>query len=243
MKDAYVTWSTHAEASGAADPYVILDLPKTGDAAPYARLADNRRALWRDLDSLLLKGADHQSQMPAALEDLPRTLRSQLRVRAYGFDQDGQQRDSSWYEATTPAVLHWQHDVDGEMALRVAHCHQAAESIGDRLEYAARLAWKLTCDPQEDPTAKVKLDRKKPGPWSGPALEQYWSRAERQFWQLLTPPRLNTAPHRPFLDVALAALDDAMGKARTEVRGARARSRARAALFAALPRPSAAAAS
>jgi CRISPR system Cascade subunit CasA len=94
----------------------------------------------------------------------------------------------------------------------------------------------LTTDPGEDPTAKVKLDAKKPGPWAGTALQYFWPAAERIFWRLVTPERCDTPPHRPFVDAALDALDEAIGTAaRADVRVARARSRARAVLFAVLP--------
>lgn len=233
VADAYVTWSTHEPPPTAADPYVVLDMPKTG-GAPFARPADGQRALWRDLDALLLKG-DGQAQWPSSFEHLPPPLRPTLRVRAYGFDQDGQQRDSSWYEATTPPVLHWQVDVNERMALYVARCHQAAEEAGDRLQYAARLAWKLTTDPADDPSAKVKLDPKKPGPWAGRALAYYWPAAEREFWRLVTLEQCDTPPHGSFVEAALRALDEAIGSDRADVRLARARIRARASIRAVLP--------
>jgi len=234
VTDAYVTWSTHQPPHSAADPYVVLDRPKTGAGAPFARSADGRRAVWRDLDALLLKD-DGRSQRPSTFELLPSSLRSVLRVRAYGFDQDGQQRDNGWYEATTPPILRWQADVNEEMALYVARCHRAAEAAGDMLHFAARLAWKLTNDPETDASAKVKLDPKKPGPWAGAALARYWSAAEREFWRLVTPERCDTPPHRPFAETALAALDEAMGSARADVRAARARSRARSVIRSVIP--------
>lgn len=239
VTDAYVTWSTHQPASVVADPHVILDMPKAGGGPPFARAADGQRALWRDLDALLLKD-DGQGQRPLAFEGLPRRLVAGLRVRAYGFDQDGQQRDSGWFEATTPPVLGWLEgasEAADEMAWHVSRCHQAAEEVGERLEYAAKLAWKLTTDPPEDPSAKVKLDRKRPGPWARPAQGHYWSAAERTFWQLATPQHLDAAPHQSFVDAALESLDAAMGSARADLRGARARSRARAAIRAVIPRP------
>ncbi|MFJ2769189.1 type I-E CRISPR-associated protein Cse1/CasA [Streptomyces sp. NPDC087300] len=236
VTDAYITWATHLPPAATPDPYVVLDMPKAG-GAPYARPADGQRALWRDLDALLLKGST-QSQRPRTFEDLPRSLRPALRVRAYGFHQDGQQKDDSWYEATTPPVLGWQQDgtpENEEMAWRVARCHQAAEEVGDRLHYAARLAWKLTTDPPDDPTAKVRLDAKKPGPWAGRALARYWPAAEGVFWHLLTPGQIDVAPHAPFVRAALGALDEALGSARADVRAARARGRARATLRALIP--------
>ncbi|MGH8917563.1 MAG: type I-E CRISPR-associated protein Cse1/CasA, partial [Actinomycetes bacterium] len=173
VTDAYLTWSTHQPAAAARDPYVILDMPRSGGGPPFARPADGNRALWRDLDALLLKGGG-QNQRPPAFEGLPRKGRSGLRVRAYGFDQDGQQRDSSWFEATTPPVLEWREDgPQPHMAMRVGQCREFSEQVGDRLHYAARLAWRLATDAGIDPLAKVKLDPKKPGPWAQTALAGY----------------------------------------------------------------------
>ncbi|MDF3292368.1 type I-E CRISPR-associated protein Cse1/CasA [Streptomyces sp. RB6PN23] len=236
VTDAYVTWSTHQPPSAAPDPHVILDMPKAG-GAPFARAADQQRALWRDLDALLLKD-DGQGQRPLCFEYLPAQRLTDLRVRAYGFDQDGQQRDHGWFEATTPAVLGWLEGVSDEgdaMALHIARCHQAAEQVGERLEYAAKLAWKLATDPPEDTSAKVTLDRKRPGPWARTAMGHYWPAAERVFWQLATPQQLDAPAYQPFVTAALESLDAAMGAARADLRGARARSRARAALHAVIP--------
>ncbi|MFE3267087.1 type I-E CRISPR-associated protein Cse1/CasA [Streptomyces sp. NPDC059215] len=240
--DAYVSWSTHQPPPAVRDPHVILDMPRTGDGAPYARMADGQRALWRDLDALLLVG-DSQTQRPSTLDHLPRALAPTLRVRAYGFDQDGQQRDSIWFEATTPPVLTWQQHTSPEatpypgMAEYVARCHRAAEEVADKLQYAARLAWKLATDPGEDPSGKVKLDPKKYGPWASLALTRYWRAAEETFWDLADPQRIDTPPHPPFVRIALDALDEAIGARSADVRVARARNRARTAIRSALPKP------
>ncbi|MFK0016221.1 type I-E CRISPR-associated protein Cse1/CasA [Streptomyces sp. NPDC091027] len=226
VSQAHLTWSTHEPPHMARDPYVILDTPKAG-GAPFARPADGARALWRDLDALLLKGGG-QSRRPAAFENLPRTLRTGLRVRAYGFDQDGQQRDSSWFEATTPPVLQWREDgPEPGMALRVGQCREIGELVGDRLHFAARLAWRLATDPQVDASARVKLDLKKPGPWAHAAASRYWPMAESVFWSLLAPAGRERMVRPPFVEAALAALDGAMGARSADVRVSRARVRAR----------------
>lgn len=236
VRDAYVTWSTHAPAAEVRDPYLVWDRPRSGDGPDFARMADQRRALWRDLDALLMKNMPGRSQRPLALQDLPRSAVLSLRVRAYGFDQDGQQRDSGWYESTTPPVLNWRQDIDEHMALRVRECREAAEAVGDRLEFAARLAWKLTTDPAQADSEKVKLDRKKPGPWLGRASAVYWPAAEQAFWDLLTPGRVEEQPHRPFADIALAALDEAIGGVRADIRVSRARNRGRNVIRSVIPR-------
>ncbi|WP_369185400.1 type I-E CRISPR-associated protein Cse1/CasA [Streptomyces sp. Y1] len=234
VRDAYVTWATRQPVASAADPYVILDMPK-GDGQPAPRLASGQRALWRDLDALLLRTTDGRSRRPPILEKLPRDLLPQLRVRAYGFDQDGQQRDRGWFEATTPPVLGWQQEVDERMAFRVDRCHRAAEDVGERLDFAARLGWKLATEPGGDPSAKVKLNAKKPGPWAEAALRRFWPAAERVFWWLVEAEDRPVDPYRPFVEAALTVLDETIGTARGDLRVARARNRARAALLALVP--------
>ncbi|MEU2870162.1 type I-E CRISPR-associated protein Cse1/CasA [Streptomyces olivoreticuli] len=238
VKDAYITWSTHEPPHAASDPYLVYDTSKNGGPA-YPRPADGQRAVWRDIDALLRKTTRTGSRRPRILDDMaeeiPHALSRALRVRVYGFDQDGQQRDASWYEATTPPVLRWLEEVDPAMSLHIERCHRAAEEIGTKLDYAARLAWKLTTDTSEDPSAKVKLDAKKPGPWASAALAVYWPAAERIFWDLATPEHLDEPSHPLFAQAALDALDKAIGAARSDLRAARARHRARAVIRNAVP--------
>jgi CRISPR system Cascade subunit CasA len=234
--DAYLTWSTHESARPVRDPYQILDRRKDGAFQP--READGARALWRDLDSLLLKDSLQDAQRPPCLEDLPRALLPSLRVRAYGFEQDGQQKDSVWFQATTPPVLQWQEETDEEMAHHISRCHRVAEDVASRLDFAAKVAWRLATDAGADPSpkAKVRIDQRKPGPWASAALARYWPTAEQGFWRLASPERTTAAVERPFVGAALAALDEAIGQVnRADVRVARARSRARGLLFGLLP--------
>ncbi|MFC7512171.1 hypothetical protein ACFQV4_25530 [Streptomyces thermocarboxydus] len=62
------------------------------------------------------------------------------------------------------------------MAYHVKRCHTAAEQAGDRLDFAARIAWKIATDTSVDlsPKAKIKLEARKPGPWASAALTRYW---------------------------------------------------------------------
>ncbi|WP_405747203.1 type I-E CRISPR-associated protein Cse1/CasA [Streptomyces sp. NBC_01525] len=227
--DAYITWSTHAPRQATHDPYLILD--RGNDGQLRQREASSTRALWRDVDALLLKDAGHQSLRPPSLNSLPPRLRSRLSVRAYGFAQDGQQKDTTWFEATTPPILQWQEEADVRMARHMSRCHQAAEAVGSRLDYAARLAWKIANDATAASAAKVKLDAKKPGPWAKAAAGRYWPAAEREFWQLADPERCDTPPMPSLVKAALTALDDALGPVnRADIRVARARTRARAVL-------------
>ncbi|MET9503496.1 type I-E CRISPR-associated protein Cse1/CasA [Streptomyces sp. NPDC006622] len=236
VTDAYLTWATHESPPAVRDPYQILDRRKDDTFQP--READGARALWRDVDSLLLKDSAHDAQRPPCLEDLPKQLLPSLRVRAYGFEQDGQQKDSVWFQATTPPVLRFQEETDPAMAHHLSRCHRVAEDTASRLEFAAKVAWKLATDARADPSpkAKVRIDHRKPGPWASAALARYWPCAEDEFWRLATPQQTTAAIERPFVQAALAALDEAIGKAnRADIRVARARARARALVLALLP--------
>lgn len=235
VTDAYITWSTHAPAPVVRDPYQILDRRKDGYFQP--READGARALWRDLDALLLKDDRQDAQRPSAFGALPKTLLPTLRVRAYGFDQDGQQKDSVWFASTTPRVLTWLEENDEEMAHHIKRCHASAEEVGDRLDFAARVAWKIATDSNvvPSPKSKVKLDARKPGPWASAALTRFWPKAETEFWQLTKPERRVVRPREPFVHAALSALDAAIGpSSRADIRVARARHRARSMLLALL---------
>ncbi|MEV5295423.1 type I-E CRISPR-associated protein Cse1/CasA [Streptomyces sp. NPDC053741] len=232
VTDTYITWSTHTQPLKVRDPYQILDRRKDGKFQP--REAHSARALWRDLDALLLKDDRQDTQRPPALGALPRTLLPTLRVRAYGFDQDGQQKDSVWFASTTPRVLTWLEENDADMAHHIKRCHASAEEVGDRLDFAAKVAWKIATDSNVDPspTAKVKLDARKPGPWASVALTQFWAKAETEFWQLTKPERRTGQPLEPFVQTALSALDEAIGpSSRADIRVARARHRARSMLL------------
>ncbi|MFD7923506.1 type I-E CRISPR-associated protein Cse1/CasA [Streptomyces sp. NPDC059740] len=235
VTDAYITWSTHAPASMVRDPYQILDRRKDGNFQP--READGARALWRDLDALLLKDDRQEIQRPPAFDALPRTLLPTLRVRAYGFDQDGKQKDNVWFASTTPRVLTWLEENDEEMAHHIKRCHASAEEVGDRLDFAAKVAWKIATDSSVDPSpkTKVKLDARKPGPWASGALTLFWPKAETEFWRLTKPERRTDRPLKPFTHAALSALDEAIGpSSRADIRVARARHRARSMLLALL---------
>ncbi|MEU7428798.1 type I-E CRISPR-associated protein Cse1/CasA [Streptomyces sp. NPDC040750] len=236
VTDAYLTWSTHEAPHEARDPFVVLD--RRRDGGLQAREADASRALWRDVDALLLMDSAQDAQRPRALDGLPDGLRGRLRVQAYGFDQDGQQKDSGWFQATTPPVLQWQQEADPEMAGHVERCHRAAEDAGDRLQFAAKVAWKLATDVNADASGKVKIDQRKPGPWAAAATARYWPAAEREFWRLVHAGDTSVWPQPPFVTAALAALDAAIGTVnRADIRVARARSRARAILRGLLQAP------
>lgn len=236
VTDAYITWSTHEPAQEAHDPYVVLNRSKDGRF--YARPADCGRAAWRDLDALLLKSAEvHDFRRPRIFEllsALPAAVRDALRVRVYGFHQDGQQRDTGWYTATTPRVLRFLEEQDPQMAWRISTCRRAAEELGAQLDYAAKLAWAETVSPPKE-GEKVRIDPKKPGPWAATATSAYWPGAEKLFWELTQPQSDATTIYRRFADLARAALRDAVGLAARNLPVARALNHALAVLRRAAP--------
>ncbi|MEU9348401.1 type I-E CRISPR-associated protein Cse1/CasA [Streptomyces sp. NPDC048278] len=191
--DAYLTWATQKKLP-ALDPYLIHHIHTgkhlTRRHAP--RRADADRALWRDLDALLLAGDEDDSkgkqnktskrrytvQRPEAfttLNDLPPDLRAALRVRVYGFDQEGKTTNRTWYTALTPPIWPWTQENDPAAAERIAECRKAAEEIGACLDTVSQEAWSETTDdaPRHLP------------PWTHTARTLYWPRAEATFWSLL----------------------------------------------------------
>ncbi len=226
-EDAYVTWATRQPPLEAVDPYLVTHTAqKTGSR--YPREADSNRALWRDLDALLLKsGTTAGVSRPLIFDDLnslPDDVRHHVRVRAYGFEQDGQQVDRSWFTAVTPPLLGWLEERDPAMARHIADCRESAERHGDLLAYAVKIAWAEFTSPPPEPGKTVKLDNKKPGPWLEAALAEYWPRAETKFWQRIDSP--GEAPRSAFLAEAETSLRAAVGGAERQMKGARAVSHA-----------------
>ncbi|MFJ8954309.1 type I-E CRISPR-associated protein Cse1/CasA [Streptomyces sp. NPDC102384] len=195
--DAHLTWAHPHPVLEATDPYLIHDLNPTRDAARRRtpRRASTTRALWRDLDALLLAEADPEAaRRPRAfthLNDLPEPTRSQLRVRTAGFVQDGQTIDHDWYTALTPPIWTDAQENDPARAARIAACRTAAEHLGQHLEQAADQAWKAV------------TGSKKNSLWTRDALAAYWPRAEATFHSLLD---TDEAAHPRFAADAIAAL-------------------------------------
>lgn len=109
VTDARITWAWRESHARVEDPYLIYETPKNKDV-PYARYARHDRAIWRDLDALLLQETGSgKTRRPAIFSDLldPSLgeLTERLRVRAFGFDQDGKTVDHQWFTAATPPVL------------------------------------------------------------------------------------------------------------------------------------------
>ncbi|MFI1035228.1 type I-E CRISPR-associated protein Cse1/CasA [Streptomyces sp. NPDC020951] len=185
VTNAYLTWGTQDKLP-AADPFLIhhVDTSKPVTQRHRPRRADADRALWRDLDALLLAGDENAAvQRPQAfttLNELPPGLRAQLRVRVHGFDQDGRTDNRTWYTALTPPIWPWTQEHDPPTAQRIAECRKEAEAIGELLEKVSQDAWRaLTAA-----GASGRAPRRLPS-WTKHARTAYWPRAEAVFWQLL----------------------------------------------------------
>jgi CRISPR system Cascade subunit CasA len=227
--DAYVTWGDPEPTPTAVDPYVILNRSQK-DGSPYARPASLERALWRDLDALFLKNNEDGTQRPSVFKELhflPPDVHDALRVRAYGFDQDGQASDKQYFTAVTPPVLAY---AEQDHALHMHHCRHAAERVGRQLVAAARIAWQESAE-----GVRKRTDGRSSGPWVAKALADYWPHAEQDFWDLLARPE-GRAPVSLFVATAVRALDGAVGNTESTQQGAKALAHARAMLYA-LRRP------
>lgn len=169
VSDAYVTWAWRLPGAASPDPYVVRRQNKEGGW--YQLPADGSRALWRDVDALLGGNTEVKTHRPDIMA-VAADLGLDGRVRAYGFDQDGQAKDRQWFIALTPPVLGWLSERDPETADGVALLTRAAESIGRRVGAALRQAWREM--------VSVK-DRE--GPWAHTGEAYYWTRAEAVFWE------------------------------------------------------------
>lgn len=222
--DAYLTWGDTKPVE-ANDPYVIRNVSKKGDL--YTRPADSDRAIWRDLDALLLDdgGRSERPDVFHNLDTLPVELRRSLRVRAFGFDQDGQAADKQYFAAVTPE-LSWA--LDDDAARRARAYRLAAEDVGRRLGFAARTAW------SEATTSRAARLDGGAGPWHERALGAYWPRAEQRFWRLVNEDAPDADPRRPFVDEAVKVIGEVASRAATTLQGAKALSHA-IAILRALP--------
>ncbi|MBX7554396.1 type I-E CRISPR-associated protein Cse1/CasA [Streptomyces sp. tea 10] len=216
--DAYVTWATQHPAYPATDPYLIIDTRPAGKAEErdQPRRADADRALWRDLDALLLAGDEASGhRRPAVfdtLNDLPTETRARLRVRVCGFDQDGRSTSRLWYTALTPPQWNLAEQHDQPTARRIAACRQAAEHLATLLRTHANTAWKQTCTPGATDDEPAASRRRRPtSRWARDALALYWPHAEQAFWDLVNHPTDDTSdPYPAFTRTAVAALRQAV---------------------------------
>ncbi|MFF8367069.1 type I-E CRISPR-associated protein Cse1/CasA [Rhodococcus erythropolis] len=231
VQDAYITWAYRkGRGTRPDDDYLIWQISKQNNT--YPRLADSQRALWRDLDALLLIDPPGVAQprrpkvFEWALEVSP-----DLRVRALGFEQDGQAKDTQFVDAVTPPVLGFLEKRSARTQPAVGRLRQLGERFGNRLDRALRRAWRTYVnDPKDSGDA-----------WAQEGAARYWPAAEQEFWQRfhlldrtgtaldagLDTPAARTA----FLRLALGAFDEVTASAARTQRGAKAVEEARIELF------------
>ncbi|MEN3541180.1 type I-E CRISPR-associated protein Cse1/CasA [Microbispora sp. ZYX-F-249] len=230
--DAWITWAWRNRDFPDKDPYLVYQQSKqTGEF--YARQADANRALWRDFDSLILDDVgDEHRRRPLVLrdaEELPGSVLETLRVRAYGFEQDGQTRDKEWTVAVTPAVLTTA--ADSRLAYAISEMRQTAERVERHLERALRNAWIAINDPSNGVGMPQRKDISA-GPWPAQAAHRYWGRAEAIFWGRIRRRDLHGAAEE-FVHLALDVYDEVTDSAGTLPRAKRAIELKRGYIFAA----------
>ncbi|MFE0200486.1 type I-E CRISPR-associated protein Cse1/CasA [[Kitasatospora] papulosa] len=229
--DAYITWAYRQRRGGRPDDdYVIWQISQQGNA--YPRLANSQRALWRDLDALLLIDPPGTSQprRPAVFEWAVE-VSDELRVRALGFEQDGQAKDTQFVDALTPPVIGFVEQRSARTYPAVGRLRGLGERFGIRLDRALRRAWRAYVNDQKD-SAEA---------WAAEGAARYWPAAEAEFWQRFTlldrtgavlDGGLDAeAARRAFLRLAVGAYDDVTASAAGTQRGAKAVEEARIELF------------
>jgi CRISPR system Cascade subunit CasA len=170
--DACITWARRHKAPSTDDPYVIHQLSKQGNV--YARPADAGRALWRDLDALLLLDRTGSAQVKRPkVFDYTDEL-GLFHIQALGFEQDGKTKDIQFVSSLTPQPIRQIRDDDPNTARAIGDLRAAGEMYGQRLEYAVKSAWAGATDRKAGPCA-----------WLEEAAALYWPRAEDVFWKRL----------------------------------------------------------
>ncbi|MEU8522225.1 type I-E CRISPR-associated protein Cse1/CasA [Streptomyces sp. NPDC048577] len=234
VADAFITWAYRSGRIPRDDDYLIWQISQQGNR--YPRPADSRRALWRDLDALLLQEptGTTQPKRPRVFE-YAGEVSDYLRVRALGFEQEGQAKDIQFVDATTPPVLGFTEkraEEEGHAtAPAIGRLRQLGELYGRRLDRAIRRAWTQYTD-----DAKADADT-----WAFEAAARYWPGAELEFWdrfrQLGSPAGSEEADfdagaaRTAFLGLALAAYTSVTASVTRTQRGAKAVSQARIELF------------
>jgi CRISPR system Cascade subunit CasA len=95
-----------------------------------------------------------------------------MRVRALGFEQEGQAKDIQFVDGCTPPVLGKAELLSPATRPAVARLQQLGNIYGRRLNTAVRRAWTTYMD---DPKADADT-------WSAEAAARYWPGAETEFW-------------------------------------------------------------
>lgn len=203
VRDAYITWAYRSGRIQRDDAYVIWQVSQQNNR--YPRPADAGRALWRDLDALLLEHppGTAQPRQPRVFDSVYE-IAAEMRVRALGFDQEGQVKNTQFIDAAAPMVLGLLEQRQPRTAPAVGRLRQLGELYGTRLQRAVKRAWREYVD---EPKASGET-------WAAEAAARYWPRAEAVFWT-----------HFNALDRTGAALDgglDAQGARRDFLRLAQA---------------------
>jgi CRISPR system Cascade subunit CasA len=232
--DAHITWALRHNRPPHEDPYLLWDEGKDGLKRP--READADRALWRDLDALVIETRNDSGHRPYVLSDLkgvlPQDVEEFVRVQSLGFDQDGQTRDRTYFTGSTPplfGLLRLSDDpADRAVGMGLAEARDAAEKAAGRLEYALQTAWRAYTLPFENdrPGGTAKDRKKRGGPWPSRALAAYWPAAEQRFWQALDT-RDFTRTVEAFGRIALSEYDAVTRPIAATPRGAKASEGAR----------------
>ncbi|MGX1675606.1 type I-E CRISPR-associated protein Cse1/CasA [Streptomyces sp. NPDC055400] len=218
--DAYITWGRRGKMPSTRDPYVIWQISQEGN--PYPRPADSGRALWRDVDALLLKDPSGSTRIePPAVFSTAADLEGvdQLRVRALGFEQDGKTKDVQFVEASTPPLLGLMEHRRPEVARSIGDLRTAGVTYGQRLATAVKRAWATINDSKMADCA-----------WSEHAAASYWPSAEEVFWRRLRAEDFDEA-WTEFRRLAERTFDQVTAGYTTTSRGARAVEHARLDLY------------
>ncbi|WP_116209906.1 type I-E CRISPR-associated protein Cse1/CasA [Streptomyces olivoreticuli] len=218
VRDAYITWAFR-ERIPREDDYLIWQVSQAGNA--YARYADSQRALWRDLDALLLDDPPGQeSTRPPVFRTAVELSEKPLRVQALGIHQEGQAKDTQLVSSSTPPVLHLAQERDPERARLIGLLRLSGEIAGGRLARATKQAW----------ASFSNARRSEDCAWSAEAAARYWPAAEVEFWRRLEDRRFDGAA-RAFRTLAEHVYDQVTDTAAGSMRGARARENARIELY------------
>ncbi|MBU7598911.1 type I-E CRISPR-associated protein Cse1/CasA [Streptomyces sp. P38-E01] len=244
VADAYITWSYRTKRSTVIDDdYLIWQVSAKENR--YARHADSSRALWRDLDALLLIDPPGQAspRRPAVFE-WAHEVSPDLGVRALGFEQERDKvMDYQFVDASTPPVLGHLERRNAASSPAVGQLRTVGEAFGRRLDMALRRAWRNYADAGKNNAAAPKEgnDKDIADAWAEEGAALYWPAAEQEFWARFD--RLGSsdptagggldlsATRSAFLRLALTAFEEATRRVAGTQRGAQAVEAARPHLF------------
>jgi len=179
VTDAFITWAYRLPGAF-DDPYLIwerkLFKKKPEEEVRAARRAKANRALWRDLDGLLLhrppeaEGEETTVEPPKVFTTAVE-LTDRLRVRALGFDQNKGKNTQLVSGLTFATVGHLTERL-ADTQVAIGRLRRLGERYGENLTEAVRKAWALY----------TRGDPKQAGKLVPQAEALYWPAAEREFW-------------------------------------------------------------